>query len=170
MRIQFNINKQKANECVLWFIQKGERDMYKIWKMLFVAEKYHLNKYGRPITGDKYFAMKHGTVPNWLYKQTSSKKESMISFIRYDKVLLPEREPIIKFFSRSDIKALEHGYKEYVGLSFGEVREKNHKEPAWVKNWDLRGKKEKVQIPFEDLIAEDWLKEDLKIASRTMVL
>jgi hypothetical protein len=57
MSIQFNMNTQKAIESVLWIIHNGESNMYNIWKILFSAEKYHLNKYGRPITGDKYVAM-----------------------------------------------------------------------------------------------------------------
>ncbi len=41
MAIQFKMNTQKAVESVLWLIQRGESNMYNIWKMLFAAEKYH---------------------------------------------------------------------------------------------------------------------------------
>jgi len=53
MAIKFKLNKRKAVEAVLWFIkEKKISNMYAIWKMLFAAEKYHLNTYGRPITGE----------------------------------------------------------------------------------------------------------------------
>jgi len=166
--IQFKINSQKAIECVLWIIRKGESNMYNIWKMLFEAEKYHLNTRGRPITGDNYIAMEYGTVPSWLYEETN--KGTIRGFVRYRNNLLAERDPITKFFSKSDIKALEHGYNEYAGLDFESVKEKNHKEPAWIKNYELRGSNKCAPIPFEDIIDEDWLKEDLEIAAQTMVL
>jgi uncharacterized phage-associated protein len=163
MAIQFKLNKQKAIEAVLWLIQRGESDMYRIWKMLFAAEKYHLNKYGRPITGDAYMAMKYGTVPNWLYNEAM--EQLGLGLIRYENTLFGERSPIRKLFSESDIEALERGYNEYVGLNFEEVKTKNHKEPAWEKNWGKRGVLEKVVIPFEDLIDETWLKEELELTS-----
>ena len=40
---------------------------YDIVKSLFLADKAHLNRYGRPITFDNYFAMKDGPVPNLAY-------------------------------------------------------------------------------------------------------
>ncbi|MDR1829627.1 MAG: SocA family protein [Candidatus Fibromonas sp.] len=168
MAIEFKINKQKAIECVLWLIQRGEKDMYRIWKMMFEAEKYHLNAYGSPITGDAYVAMRYGIVPNWLYSEAS--EQLGIGFARYENSLFAERHPIMDLFSESDIEALEHGYKEYAGLSFEEVKNKNHKETAWKNNWDRKGILEKVPIPFEDFIDEDWLKEDLQLSSYTMVI
>jgi len=169
MAIQFKINTQKAVESVLWLIQRGESNMYNIWKMLFAAEKYHLNKYGRPITGDGYIAMKYGTVPSWLYNQAKIYPRG-IGFIRSENFLFAERPPITMLFSESDEEALEHGYNEYTGLSFGEVMAKNHKEPTWIKNYELRGNNESAPIPFEDLIDTDWLKEDLTLDSHFMVI
>jgi len=170
MAIQFNINRQKAIECVLWLIQRGETNMYSIWKMLFAAEKYHLNTYGRPITGDTYIAMKYGTVPSWLYKLTNKWRPG-IGFVKHENTFIAERAPIRKLFSVSDIEALECGHNEYAGLSFGEVMDKNHKEPAWIKNWELREEgKESIPIPFEDIVQEDWLRDDLILTSRTMVI
>ena len=45
MAIQFNINTQKAIETVLWIIQRGESNVYNVMKILYAAEKYHLNKF-----------------------------------------------------------------------------------------------------------------------------
>ncbi|MCL2102092.1 MAG: Panacea domain-containing protein [Fibromonadales bacterium] len=168
MAIKFKMNKQKAIECVLWLIQRGENDMYRIWKMLFAAEKYHLNKYGRPITGDKYLAMQYGTVPQWLYSEAS--QQPGIGFVRSSNSLFPERKYIDDLFSKSDKEALKKGYDEYAGLDFEGVKIKNHQEPAWIKNWKKRGVKESHPIPFEDLIDEVRLKKELVWRSQTMVI
>src|SRR5207247_4693024 len=39
----------------------------KLFKLMFLAEKYHLVHYGRPITGDRYDAMNDGPVPSFTY-------------------------------------------------------------------------------------------------------
>lgn len=144
--------------------------------MLFAAEKYHLNKYGRPITGETYMAMEHGTVPKWLYKKAC--KLMGVGFAKAGISLIAERNYIRKFFSQTDIEALEFGYKEYKNLkTFSEVEDKNHKEPAWKKAWKKRGAKkevpiqfEEVPIQFEDLIDEAWLIEELKWSSSFIVI
>lgn len=169
MTIAFNMNPQKAIEAVLWIIKNGESNMYNIWKILFTAEKYHLNKYGRPITGDKYIAMEHGTVPSWLYDTAKLRKQG-VGFYKDDKSLVAERDPILDYLSKSDIVALKYGMNEYAGLSFMEVRNKNHKESAWINNYEKRGTADAVPIPFEDMIEEEWLKEDLATTSKDMLL
>lgn len=166
MPIQFNMNKQRAIEAVLWVIQNGESDMYRIWKILFSAEKYHLNKYGCPITGDQYLAMEYGTVPRWLYDETKTENRDL-SFLKQDNSLIADRKPIMDYLSQSHIEALKHGFDEYAGLDFNIVKEKNHREPSWIKNYVSN---KRTPIPFEDIIEEDWLKEDLSIMSSYMVV
>lgn len=166
MAIWFNMNTQKAIECVLWIIQNGESNMYNIWKILFSAEKYHLNKYGRPITGDKYIAMEFGTVPGWLYDATKTKRGE-IAFYREDNSLHAERSSMTEYLSDSDIEALKHGLNEYAGLDFKSVMNKNHEEPAWKNNY-IQGSA--ATIPFEDIIEVEWIKEDLVGVAHRMVL
>ena len=168
MAIEFKLNERKAVEAVLWLIQKGETSMYHIFKMLFEAEKYHVNKYERPITGDTYMAMEHGTVPKWIY--TDACKKSNMDFVRSGKRLYAKRPPITNMLSESDIEALEIGYKKYAGFDFGGVRDINHEEPAWQKNWGKRGILKCVDIPFEDIVENDLLREDLKETARLTVI
>ena len=169
MPIQFQLNKHKAVNSVLWLIQRGERDMYRIWKMLFAADKYHLNTYGRPITSDTYYAMAYGTVPAWLYDVAI--EQPGVGFARAGNSLIPERTFIRELFSETDIEALEYGYKEYSGaLTFGEIMDKNHKEAAWAKHWENKGQLKKVPIPYEDLVDEAWLREELEWRSYSMVI
>ncbi|MCL2220022.1 MAG: Panacea domain-containing protein [Chitinispirillia bacterium] len=137
MSIRFNMNTQKAIESIIWITRNGESNMYNIWKILFAAEKYHLNKYGRPITGDKYIAMEFGTVPSWLYDATKIKRPGM-GFIKDANSLIAARDPMSDYLSQSDLEALSHGVSEYAGLSFSSVKDKNHEEPAWKKNYNLR--------------------------------
>jgi len=140
--------------------------MYNIWKILFAAEKYHLNTYGRPITGDTYIAMEFGTVPSWLYNAAKMKRGD-VGFHKDGNHLRSERAPEMDYFSESDVEALTAGFKEYAGLSFELVKNKNHDEPAWRNNYVPNYPH---AIPFEDIIEEDWLKEDLAPVAPCMVL
>lgn len=42
----------------------GQVNKYNLMKIIFAADKYHLNKYGRSVTGDYYINMEYGTVPS----------------------------------------------------------------------------------------------------------
>ena len=56
-QIEFNTNVNKAIEVILWLANKiNGISRHKLLKLLFYADEYHLNKYGRPIIGDKYNA------------------------------------------------------------------------------------------------------------------
>jgi hypothetical protein len=168
MAIEFKLNERKAVEAVLWLIQKGETSMYHIWKMLFEADKYHLNKYERPVTGDSYMAMEFGTVPKWLYTGACEKPNT--DFVRSGKYLHAKRMPIISMLSESDIEALEIGYKKYAGFDFNGVKEINHKEPAWKKHEKILRILKCVDIPFEDIVEDVLLREDLKETARLTVI
>ena len=65
-KISFEINAEKTLEAILYVAQKlgGKVNRYNLMKIFFEADKYHLNKYARPITGDIYIAMQYGTVPS----------------------------------------------------------------------------------------------------------
>jgi len=161
MPIHFTLNPQKAVESLLWIIQRGEGNVYNAMKILFAADKYHLNHYAAPVTGDRYVAMKYGTVPIWIYNET---KRGGHGFVRDGVSLraLPGRTFNRGLFSESDIEALEHGYNEYAGKPFKEVVLKNHREKAWINAIERTPEAAISDILFEDMIiGKQWLVDDL---------
>ena len=65
-------NAQKIIAAVSYLISEGLAAGYKITqydivKSVFLADRSHLNKYGRPVTFDNYFAMKDGPVATLTY-------------------------------------------------------------------------------------------------------
>lgn len=129
--IKFTLNSKKALQCLLWVLKKKPGiDKYNIMKVMFEADRYHLNKYGRPIYGEKYVAMKHGTVPSFM-KDLLNIDQNMpfykCSLNGYKANSVPDYD----VFSESDIEALEHGFEEYGNLSFYAVEKKNHEHRAW---------------------------------------
>jgi uncharacterized phage-associated protein len=168
MEIQFNINTQKVIEAVLWIIQKEESNMYNIFKILFSADKYHLNTYGRPVTGDTYIAMDYGPVPSWLYDEAKSGGSSL-GFSNKNNIFTANRRPNMYYLSESDEEALNYGYEEYAGKSFDEVLDKSHTYECWQRQY-ARGKN--MPIPLDTMIDDDkdWLKKDLALFGSCMVI
>ena len=49
--------------------QRRQRlSQYQLVKALFLADRSHLNQFGRPVTYDNYVAMEHGPVPSMSYR------------------------------------------------------------------------------------------------------
>jgi len=131
-------------------------------KIFFAADKYLLNKYAWPVTGDTYVAMRFGTVPSWTYAATRRKG---LGFARDGNTLRlnPGRVCDLDQLSESDVEALEYGYKQYAGKNFQTVLLKNHREQAWLKAIERDPEAKATEIMFEDMITnKPWLLDDLR--------
>lgn len=154
--------------------KEGGVNMYNILKILFYADCYHLNKYMRPVTGDKYIAMPHGTVPELAYGILGRDELLMCNlelevfpFRHLGKHFYAgTREYNSRYLSESDIEALQKGYSEYADLSFGVVKKKNHEHKAYTKAMREGNK----YIMFEDLIYDEEVIEDLRENSQYVVV
>src|SRR4051812_34811550 len=69
MPVEFKLDMEKVIATTLFLAGKNLPELTegKLLKLMFLADKYHLVRYGRPITGDRYEAMNHGPVPSWTY-------------------------------------------------------------------------------------------------------
>lgn len=168
------MNYQKAIEVILYILNKYNKEginMYNLIKMIFAADKYHLNQYARPVTGDCYIRMQYGTVPSTILDYL---KFSELTLQSIDDKEYPFRNDGHKFYatraynidllSESDIEAIEYGIKEYYGLSFAEVESKNHKEKCWIDT------SQNAVIPFESMIDNHGICEYLKENSCCIVI
>lgn len=143
--INFQVNSDKALESILYLSNKKPNiDHYHILKMLFYADKEHLNKYGRPIIGDTYIKMDAGPVPsevldiiNFNCFRFSSKFFDKIleSFIvtqsNKKKLISPLRKTNTDLFSESDIECLDAAFDFCKNKTFNELYNITHKEKAW---------------------------------------
>ena len=62
--IQFPFNERKALAAATWLLARNGRPMnyMRLIKLLYFADRMSFQEYGRPITGDRYVAMKLGPV------------------------------------------------------------------------------------------------------------
>jgi uncharacterized phage-associated protein len=153
MSIKFNMNSDKALQAILWILhRKPGIDLYNIVKVIFSAEYYHLNKYGRPVYGDDYEAWSFGPVPTFAYKLLGM--QSNMPFHRCTRNgFMATGYPNLDMFSETDLEALEFGFKEYGNLPFGKARDKSHKNPAWKKHEsDVNAGGKHIAIDYEDMV------------------
>ncbi len=62
--IRFSFDERKATATAAVFLAEhgGSMPYMKLIKLLYMAERESLRKFGRPVFGDRYFSLKHGPV------------------------------------------------------------------------------------------------------------
>lgn len=133
-------NYEKSVQVILYIVSKLERrDFHKIFKILYFADREHLSKFGRTITGDHYIAMKAGPVPSNIYdlfkaiKGDSyfSKDELKAYFeVENEFFIKPKKDPDLDEISNSDINVLNEVLAKYGDMDFETIKRKSH-DFAW---------------------------------------
>lgn len=156
--------------AVLYILNEagGTLDKYRIYKSLYFANKEHLNKYGRLITSDSFFALEYGPVPTKLADvldyigdiKTLGRKEKdlfmpIIKSVVHcgydaDNFFAAKELPDIDELSESDMECLVNGVKKCIGKSFGQIMEESHD-----KAWENASKKRKSKsIDVLDMVED----------------
>ncbi|MDD5288352.1 MAG: Panacea domain-containing protein [Dehalococcoidales bacterium] len=152
MAIQFKFNKRKAIEVILYLIPKIKTaDIYGLCKILYLADKISLEKSGRFLFGESYWALKEGATPSNVYDMLKDIVDSPIEAIQVKgNNVIALRKPNLDWLSKSDIKCLNKTIEIYGDVPNLKRRQDAHDE-AWKKNWEKRGDKNSVPIPVEDI-------------------
>lgn len=139
MDVKFD--KIKTLNALLYVASRVQRkDIHKIFKIIYFADRQHLADWGRPITGDTYIAMEAGPVPSRMYDMLKIVRgdsympdyESLSSYYRIDNwmYVTPLKDADINKLSKTEISALDDSISKYSLLSYDEIKEKSH-DIAW---------------------------------------
>jgi uncharacterized phage-associated protein len=143
-QISFHINYEKAIEALVWLAdQRPGIDIYHVAKVLFYADKKHVNRYARPVLGDTYICMDYGPVPSgvrdlitegsWLSPDYLDKASAaLIIEQKPHTTIRARRKPNLMFFSRTDLECLSESLSEYGEKSFSELMNLTHNEKCWI--------------------------------------
>ncbi len=172
---------KKATQALNYLAKKEGKaiDKMKAIKLVWLADRYHLRKYGRPITNDTYVAMEKGPVASStkdLADRTDflgqSEKEYSDKYLKRDhkKYFISSTGDVdMDVFSDSDIEALDVVYKEYGSFHPLTLVKLAHKYPEWKKFEDklesqtiTRGnmnyadffKNPKEEVPYKNIFIE----------------
>lgn len=167
-KIEFQFNKDKANAVILYLAQKdyGISKM-RLLKYVFFADLYHINKYGRPILGDKYVAMDNGPVLSKLYDML--KTSSQDYHIEKNIIIIPNAEPDLDYLSKSDIEALDYALEKYAQYKTLEMSALTHEYNSWKTARKNSPKSKAPSMKWEDMITNPEVLEDLQEYSRAIV-
>ena len=113
----------------------------KAYKLLWLADRYHLRQYGRTITGDIFFALPHGVVPS----DAKNVVEHQATYIPTDEKYRDKyikrlgkysfqaiTEPDVMLFSDSDQEVLDKILQVFGALNQYELEKLSHKFPEWL--------------------------------------
>lgn len=162
-------DREKIQEAILFVMSLADDlSQYDIAKTLFLADRNHLNRHGRPITFDNYVAMEHGPVPSFAYDVLKPATDHAARMaVTRPWVSAPDpvnpninrftrlREPDLSFLSETDRSALRSAWETVRALSFEQLRRVTHEDPAYIEAWARRGGKKAAAMKLPLLIEGD---------------
>ena len=112
--LRFRFNAEKFVNAVAYLAQNcpGSTKLT-ICKHLYLADKEHLVRYGRPVLGDHYYKLPHGPIPtrglDLLRGRATAPENALLD--KYVSVVgeavHPKRQPNRKVFSKTDLEVLD---------------------------------------------------------------
>lgn len=149
--MKFSFRREAAKAAASYIIRAlherlGEKPTrHQVFKLLYFADKLHLERYGRPITGEQYIAMEHGPVPEHFY--------NVVKKVYGTGKEVPDIEADLNELSKSELKILDEVINDYAYLGFRARTEISH-DPAWEKAYEqaLLADKKAHPIEWADII------------------
>lgn len=133
-----NRGQKKSIQAISYLANKSERrtiNKLKLVKLLWIADKYHLIKYGRPILKDRYCAMKFGPVQTEMLDLLKKENIDYINenLIKHQYSLTAIKEPETLLFSESDLEVLDLVWERFGLIDNFALAELSHYYPEWRK-------------------------------------
>ena len=139
----FDFKHKKATQALNYFAKKagGRISRLKAVKLVYFADRYHLRRYGRLVTGDSYFAFPYGPIPSVTLDIAEDSND--IPEVNYSRGYI---KPVSEYdyesiknidtvcFSETDVEALKFAWDSFG--SFGdekgfELAKLTHEYPEW---------------------------------------
>src|SRR5258708_1972783 len=139
----FNYKKAVQALNLLAINNGGILNKMKAIKLIWLADRLHLRKFGRSITGDEYYAMPNGPVPsgtrdvlegtNFLDDMASDYASEYISAVdKYNFKSLSS--PNLNVFSDTDIESLDIVFLKFGHFDHFALSDLSHFFPEWKKH------------------------------------
>ena len=140
--LSFTFKPKKFASAVAYLAQRRPGITKKeLCKLIYFADKEHLLRYGRTITGDRYYALEQGPIPTRGLDALNAKRknpEDDAEVAKYGTLngwTFADNgfPPDLKALSKSDEKALDSVFQRIGHLPAWELEKRSHKEVAWVR-------------------------------------
>ena len=142
---RYAVNTAKAVEVVVWLANaRPDIDIYHVVKAAFVADRLHLNRYGRPVIGDDYDADLYGPKGRCVWGLLRRDPIELLALgdngpalpftVLDDRkwAVVADRDANLQRLSGSDVACLQQALDEVGDLSFDYLVELTHQDPAYI--------------------------------------
>jgi len=147
-----NYDEPKATETILYLANRvSSPEKYTICKMIYLADKMSLEKYGRLIFGESYAAMPQGATPSKAYNLLNKNIRNPSSICVDGNNVAALREANLDYLSASDRDCLDQIIKLY-DKNGVKMRDAAH-DAAWQEAWDNRGTLNSVPMPITRIVS-----------------
>ena len=153
-------------------------DKYQAVKFLYLADREHLLRYGRPITREHYYALWYGPVASHAMDLLEGDK---ITFRQAGIDHLPFRTEVAKdhrgkdityireplrainedVLSDSDVEIFRNVVQANRDKNFESLMNMTHDHVAYKKAWNSRGLRNRAPMQYEDMIEDEQRRSDL---------
>jgi|ERR1700732_2351936 len=161
MPLKFAFNDAKALEALAFIanVHPGFTPLY-VSKVLFFAEKWHINRYGRPIIADTYIAMPRGPVPStiknfidekwdWVDRPEGYDEAITITTGSLRRLMRGLRKPNTSFLSDTDMECLKESIAYCANKTSDQLSDITHFEKSW------RNAPTNSPMNYEDFVDDD---------------
>ena len=157
---------RKATQALNFFARQsgGHINKLKALKLLFFADRYHLRKYGRPVSECAYYAMTHGPVASEA-KHIAEEHQGLPPAVRshtrkfvrkksdYDYASVAEVDKAA--LSETDIEALTFAWENFGYFPKYQLRDITHHYPEWKRHErELQTGRRRVAMDYADFFAD----------------
>ena len=167
-KLFFTVDNEKATQALNFFAikNKGSINTTCAIKLIFFADRYHLRKYGRPVTGDEYYAMGNGPVASLVKDLAESRGRDYEDYKEYnDRYITHPYEDDYYYisaapldeeaFSESDREALEFSWRTFGHLKRDQLIKITHAYPEWHKYEKiLSSQRKRVAMSYLDFFED----------------
>ncbi len=166
MTIRFTFDAEKALEALVYIVSKTNADLYGALKIYYNADKLHLHKFGRFISGDYYKALPYGPVPQGAYDilhfvrgtHTASPVPMARNALRFkgQNGLEALREADLSALSKTDVECLDAAILRDGKKRFWQLKKETHDAA-----WHATLKNQEIAVEAIAGMAEDRRREEL---------
>lgn len=165
MCVHLQFKYKKAAQALNYFavVNGGLINKMKALKLVYFADRYHLRKYGRPITNDEYYAMPFGPVASGVKDIAefsdflgATEQEYAGQFLeRADQYTIRSKAACNeKAFSKSDLEALRFAWEKFGQVEEFALAELTHQYPEWKRHEASLETTQRIKMFYEDFFED----------------
>lgn len=162
MTLKFRFDENKA-VAALGFVasESPGLTLFFVSKVLFYADKWHINRFGRPVIGDEYIRMKDGPVPSTVKDYIDEKWDRVAKPHDFENVIqikhglwlrwlyAGRNRANLDLLSQTDMHCLREAIAFCKDKSKEELSALSHEEKAWKRASNNR------EMDYEDFVDDD---------------